>query len=102
MNKWKLQGRRLLTGLAVLAGVWLTRAAQGAEPSSQWLQLSNDYWHVQLIDTAGYSDKFYWGASPRHNVEDEHEMLSGEWGAAIYYDGIGTGNQAMWLTDCFL
>lgn len=29
-------------------------------------------------------------------------MLSGEWPAAIYYDGIGTpGNKAMWLTGRF-
>jgi hypothetical protein len=53
------------------------------------------------FDAAGYSDWAYWGSSDRHGYE-YHEMLSGEWAAAIYYEGIATGSQTMWLTDHFL
>jgi hypothetical protein len=66
------------------------------------------------FDAAGYSDYILWGQSPRH-THGFHEMLSGEWGAAIYYDGIHTDlidpndpntpespREAMWLTDWFL
>jgi len=55
------------------------------------------------FDAAGYSDWWYWGRDywPRHPYS-QHEMLSGEWAGAIYYDGIATGEQAMWLTDHFL
>ena len=50
------------------------------------------------FDAAGYSDWMYWGYnSPRHPYE-QHEMLWGEWAAAIYYDGL---DNAMWLTDLF-
>ena len=55
------------------------------------------------FDAAGYSDWWDWGRDywPRHPYS-QHEMLSGEWAGAIYYDGIATGEQAMWLTDHFL
>jgi len=53
------------------------------------------------IDAAGYADKFYWGLSPYH-PHGYHELLSGEWGAAIYYDGNPKAPKAMWLTDYFL
>lgn len=66
------------------------------------------------FDAGGYSDDgIYYGPSPIHgedqNVYGYHELLSGEWGAAIYYDGIDTDvidpntgdRQAMWLTTLF-
>jgi len=54
------------------------------------------------FDAAGYSDWWYWGYHwPRHPYS-EHEMLSGEWAAALHYDGIASGNDAMWLTDYFV
>ncbi len=64
------------------------------------------------LDAAGYSDDgFYYGPSPSHPVSGYHELLSGEWGAAVYYDGIHTtwidpvnpnkGKKAMWLTNLF-
>lgn len=62
------------------------------------------------FDAGGYSDWWIWGESPRHYY-GRHELLSGEWAAAIYYDGIETSPidpndsnsamQAMWLTDVF-
>lgn len=62
------------------------------------------------LDAAGYSDWIWYGASPIHD-HDYHEVLSGEWAAAIYYDGISTDltadpndgdrRQAMWLTKHF-
>lgn len=54
------------------------------------------------FDAAGYSDWWDWGRNdwPRHPYS-AHEMLSGEWAGAVHYDGIASGNQAMWLTDQF-
>lgn len=64
------------------------------------------------MDAAGYSDWIWYGPSPIHD-HDYHELLSGEWGAAIYYDGIDTEltadpndaanrRQAMWLTTDYV
>ena len=60
------------------------------------------------LDAAGFSDWIYYGYSPIHDYP-YHELLSGEWGAAIYYEGIDTAvidpntgqRQAMWLTQQF-
>jgi len=52
------------------------------------------------IDPAGYADEFFWDLSPYH-PHGYHELLSGEWGAAIYYDGNPKAPKAMWLTDYF-
>jgi hypothetical protein len=95
--------------MVLIAMICSTEVSKGAKPSEKFLWLSNPYWRVGAIndpglDAAGFSDKFYWGASPpslRHAAAYEHEMLSGEWAAAIYYDGIATGAEAMWLTDKF-
>ena len=53
------------------------------------------------FDAAGFSDIIYWGDSPNHGC-NYHEVLSGEWGAAIFYDSISTEPNAMWLTNKFL
>ena len=63
------------------------------------------------FDAAGYTDWYLWGESVRHPYE-YHEILSGEWAGAVYFDGIDTGlidpnnpnsgKKAMWLTDHFL
>jgi hypothetical protein len=53
------------------------------------------------MDYAGYSDVIEYGYSLEHPYT-YHELLSGEWAAAIYYDGIEDAPQAMWLTDKFL
>ncbi len=69
------------------------------------------------MDAAGYSDAgIYYGQSPihgeDHNVYGYHELLSGEWGSALFYTGIDTPatvdpndepdrRQAMWLTKRF-
>ena len=58
---------------------------------------------------SGYSDGWFWGKSDRHHnwnggdpmYGDAHEMLSGEWVAAIYYDGIHD-NRTQWLTNQFV
>jgi hypothetical protein len=70
-------------------------------PSTKKLQLDNPYWKF-MSDAAGYTDDYIiWDTTPRH-PHPGHEMLSGEWGAAIYYNGIGTEPNAMWLTDKFI
>lgn len=59
-------------------------------------------------DAAGFSDWIYYGKSPEHN-HAYHELLSGEWGAGIFYNGINTERidpgfpkrKAMWLTQRF-
>ncbi len=64
------------------------------------------------MDAAGYSDWIWYGPSPIHEY-GYHEVLSGEWGAAIHYDGIDTNltndpndaanrRQAMWLTKDYV
>lgn len=53
------------------------------------------------MDAAGYSDVIMWGYEPNHHPHSYHEVLSGEWGAAIFYNGIQTEPNAMWLTDYF-
>jgi len=63
-------------------------------------ELNSPYWYIRL-DASAYADISYWYPSIRHNCGTAHEMLTGEWAAAIYYDGIATGEQAMWLTDEF-
>jgi hypothetical protein len=62
-------------------------------------ELNNPYWYI-LLDQAGYSDICYWFDTPRHPY-GPHEMMTGDWAAAIYYDGIA-GQKAMWLTDSFI
>lgn len=56
-----------------------------------------DVWEIYL-DDYGYSD--YLGYS--YPGAPLHEMLSGEWAAAIKYVGIETWPKAMWLTHNFI
>jgi parallel beta-helix repeat protein len=49
---------------------------------------------------AGYSDNFNWGYEPNRHPYSYHEMLSGEFGAALAWSQSGS-NQAYWLTDSF-
>jgi hypothetical protein len=53
------------------------------------------------FNRAGYSDECDWGESNRHNwLGAPHELLCGEFAAAIYFDGI-QNNCPNWLTDRF-
>ncbi len=55
-------------------------------------------WHIELND-AGYSD---WMIMT-YPHQQWHENLSGEWAAAVRYDGIGTPDgESMWLSPYFL
>lgn len=64
------------------------------------------------FDAGGFSDTIYYGPSSLHNGRSYHELLSGELGAAIYYDGINTEpvdpadpnslDKAMWITKKFI
>lgn len=75
-------------------------SAIGGSPSSGRLILNWPSGSVYL-DTAGYSDDFYYNRTDLHSY-GTHEMLSGEWAAAIYYDGIAAEPNAMWLTNRFV
>lgn len=55
-------------------------------------------WYI-FLDDYGYSD---WLIYQHHVGIPQHEMLSGEWAAAIFYEGIPTTPNAMWLTDFFI
>ena len=49
---------------------------------------------------SGYSDGWYWGYSEDKHEYSSHEVLSGDFGAAIFFSGI-RDNKAMWLTQHF-
>jgi hypothetical protein len=86
--------------LYIFAVLFLTQNADAAKPSEAYQSWINcDYWDT-IFDAAGYTDEMNWGNSPYH-PHTYHELMSGEWAAAIYYDGIATGSKAMWLTDKF-
>jgi len=53
------------------------------------------------FDNAGYSDAIDWGGNTAYHPYSLHETLSGEWGMAIFYDGISTEPNAMWLSNYF-
>ena len=63
---------------------------------------------VAKFDETGYSDAIDYERSPEHDY-GRHELLCGEWAAAVFYEGINTelidpdlpGRKAMWLTDRF-
>ena len=77
----------------------LCTSITAASPTDWHVMIGSPYWFGDF-DAAGYSDWWWWGQSNRHPY-GSHEMLSGEWGAAIYYDGITTEPKAMWLTNYF-
>jgi len=70
---------------------WQTRAQ---------VTLVNPDWDV-TVTPFGYSDLLIFRAGP-FPPAFLHEMLSGEWGAAIAYDGIPIPETAMWLEPSFL
>ncbi len=61
--------------------------------------LSCPYWEIEY-DRAGYVDITNWHTSPRHPFA-VHEMMTGDWAAAVYYDGINQDNKSEWLTNQF-
>jgi hypothetical protein len=50
---------------------------------------------------SGYSDGFWWGETIRHHGHGSHEMLSGEFAAALAWSQSGS-NQAIWLERNFV
>ena len=82
-------------------------SAQGP-PSSTFATMSNPYWYTSL-NSAGYTDWVIYGQTPCHPY-GAHEMLSGEWAAAVHYtgvansglDGTAPAGTATWLTDQFI
>jgi len=99
--------------ITFITSCFLLSIANADMPSSETLTIGNNtaypndtsikkpYFYAE-IDSAGYSDVIFYGRSPILHPHPYHELLSGEWGAAIYYDGIVTNSKAMWLTDKFL
>lgn len=106
--------RSVLFSFALIFGV-LCGSSYATLPNEATLTLGNTYkrdvlgvatppYFYATLDAAGYSDAVYYGLSERHNYY-MHELLSGEWAAAVYYDGIDTepidpndpnmGNKAM-------
>jgi hypothetical protein len=71
---------------------------RGTRGLDLWCPGECPLWYINLNDY-GYSDwLIYW----HHVGVYPHEMLSGEWAAAIRYEGIDTWPNAMWLTPYFI
>jgi hypothetical protein len=68
-------------------------------PSQYAIEIGDPNWFGDF-DAAGYSDWIWYGPSASHPYA-YHEILSGDWGAAVYYDSIQNG-KSMWLTDLFV
>jgi len=85
----------------LISTLWATQIANATSIWEQTITLDTPYWYGK-VDAAGYGDEFFWGESPYHPHQGWHELLSGEWAAAIYYDGIETDPCSMWLTDKFI
>lgn len=60
-------------------------------------EYANPHWSISITDS-GYSDIILYNAGP-FPADWIHEMISGEWGAAVAYDGIPLALpvRAMWL-----
>ncbi len=70
--------------------------------SSGEFQINCPYWYI-WFDRAGYVDLTYYYPSPRHQVDGYHEMMTGDWAAAVWYQGIKQGSsQAQWFTEQFI
>jgi len=63
-------------------------------------ELSCPYWYI-LFNRAGYADITYWYPSPLHDF-GPHEMMTGDWAAAVSYSGLNETNTAEWWTDQFI
>lgn len=72
-------------------------AARRVSAASNSEVYAQPHWFAQLTDY-GYSDFLIFPMAP-FPTDALHEMLSGEWGAAIWYDGLPS---AMWLEPWFL
>ena len=72
-------------------GLWLSMP-QGAFATAT---LANPDWDI-TVSEFGYSDLLIYNAGP-FPAGFLHEMLSGEWVAAIGYEGLGVAEAAMWL-----
>ena len=62
--------------------------------------LSSPYWYIQY-DRAAYVDITYWYPSLLHDF-GPHEMMTGDWAAAVSYSGLNETNTAEWLTNSFI
>ena len=74
----------------------ISMSAQALTNEDFWLFAGSTEWG---FTHAGYSDGFWWGNSTKH-PHSRHEMLSGEFAAAIWWQDCGS-NEAIWLTDRF-
>ena len=88
-----------ILGLVVLAVILgLTYQAEAAPEV-----VVNPHWNITLTDF-GYSDLLFYEDGP-FPPGFLHEMISGEWGAAIGYDGIeisqAIAEKSMWLEPFF-
>lgn len=108
-NSW-LRGWIVVLGFMAGSGVGVFGNMEG-EPFRLGRDTSGAPYFYGDLDSAGYSDWIWYGPSDIHDVDQFHELLSGEWAAAISYDGIDTalidpvnpslGHKAMWLTQKF-
>ena len=86
-------------GVLYLIVLGLCLKATAAKPSAEHIILTTQNW-TGKYDASGHVEESKWDYSQYH-PHGYHDLLSGEWGAAIFYDGITTEPNAMWLTDYF-
>lgn len=67
---------------------------------SREFTLSSPYWYIEY-DRAGYIDITYWYPSPQHGF-GPHEMMTGDFAAAVSYSGLNETDTAEWLTNSFI
>jgi hypothetical protein len=92
--------------ISIMSLFFIASETKAYRPSEQTLTIGNSnqaipyFWGT--LDASGFSDAIYWGYGPNHPY-NYHEVLSGEWGSfALFYDGITTEPNAMFLTNKFL
>jgi len=105
-RKGILHCRVPVVSIIITTGFFCAPTAHSVTWDFQMYSSTTDPIVAMNFDAAGYSDWSYWGYHlPRHPHPEPpllaHEMLSGEWAGAVHYDGIASGDEAMWLTDYF-
>ena len=98
--------------LALVAGAAVVEAGSGRAPELRrdTIELECPDWRFE-VDAFGYSDVWFAKYMPNwYCLPGEHDVLSGEWAAAVYYDGIINGGgdptaalrSAVWLSPAFI
>lgn len=64
-------------------------------------EINCPYWFM-LFDRAGYLDITEWYQSSEFHEFGPHEMMTGDFSAAVHFSGLNETDTAEWLTDSFV